>query len=199
MVLVLRVVLLLLARAHLVPQDLDLVFEARERALRVEVLQADGHELPVSLLDRLLQLLGLVGQVPVKLFPLLHLVLLLALPAQVEGILLAELLQLPVARLHAAHGLLPLGDELLAVLMQLLEELGRLVHLDLPRLGLCDLVREVLALPVVLHRQLLERQRQLPDLRVVRAAVLLERELVLLLLPGRYGPLLQLLLVPVHL
>mmetsp|Transcript_41567 Transcript_41567/g.109724 ORF Transcript_41567/g.109724 Transcript_41567/m.109724 type:complete len:204 (-) Transcript_41567:86-697(-) len=51
----------------------------------------------------------------------------------------------------------------------------------------------------VLHRELLERQRELPDLGVVRTSVLLQRQLILLLLPGGDRPLLELLLVPVHL
>mmetsp|Transcript_6561 Transcript_6561/g.18354 ORF Transcript_6561/g.18354 Transcript_6561/m.18354 type:complete len:346 (-) Transcript_6561:3-1040(-) len=187
------------AGVELVLQDLDLILEAGERALRLHVVNPNTHELPVRLLDVLVQLAVLGLHVRVELPPLPELLVLPPLAPEVRGVVLAELLQLCVAGLHALHRLLPLVDQPPPVGMELLEQLGRLVHLDLPRLRLRDLVREVLPLRRVLERELLDREREFPDLGVVCAAILFECELVLLLLPRGNGPLFELLLVPVHL
>mmetsp|Transcript_36979 Transcript_36979/g.102768 ORF Transcript_36979/g.102768 Transcript_36979/m.102768 type:complete len:336 (+) Transcript_36979:1838-2845(+) len=198
-VLIPRVDLLGLARAQLVLEDLHLILETSEGALDIHVVQTNPHKLPFGLLDALLYLPVLSFHLFVELLPLLHLLLLLALSVEVLCILLTQPLQLVVSGLHAFHSLLPLRDELLPVFMQLSKQLGSLIHLYLPRLRLCDLVCQLLALAVILHSQLFNGQRQLADLRVIGTAVLLKCELVLLLLPGSYGPLLQLFLVPVQL
>mmetsp|Transcript_16797 Transcript_16797/g.41617 ORF Transcript_16797/g.41617 Transcript_16797/m.41617 type:complete len:225 (+) Transcript_16797:1278-1952(+) len=83
--------------------------------------------------------------------------------------------------------------------MQLSEVLGGLVELDLLRLRVGDLLLELG--PLGLHRRdhLLQLQVELLHLGLVRLRVLEQRQVVLLLLPCRERPLLELLLVPVHL
>mmetsp|Transcript_97694 Transcript_97694/g.252836 ORF Transcript_97694/g.252836 Transcript_97694/m.252836 type:complete len:762 (+) Transcript_97694:265-2550(+) len=197
--LVLRVVLLTLGGAELVLHDIHLVLERIQRTLGLLVVHADPHKLPVRLLDFLLEPLVLALDILMEALLLLHLVLLLPLAFHVQGVLLTELLELVVARLHVLDGLLPLVDKLFPVVVKLAEELSSLVHLDLLCLRLSDLVGQFLPPVRILHRELLDRERELPDLGVVRASVLLQRQLVFLLLPRGDGPLLQLLLVPAHL
>ena len=58
---------------------------------------------------------------------------------------------------------------------------------------------EFLRLPRDLDGQLLDVEGQLLDLRPISTAILLKGQVVLLLLPGGECPLLELLLIPVHL
>ena len=104
-----------------------------------------------------------------------------------------------VALAGVFDGVLPLQVQLVALLMQTFEFLGGFVELDLRGLRLSDLLFELLAFVGDFDGELLDLQRELLDFGLVSAAVLLEGEVVLFLLTGGEGPLLQLLLVPVHL
>ena len=104
-----------------------------------------------------------------------------------------------VALAGVFDGVLPLQVQLVALLMQTFEFLGGFVELDLSGLRLSDLLFELLAFVGDFDGELLDLQRELLDFGLVSAAVLLEGEVVLFLLTGGEGPLLQLLLVPVHL
>jgi len=104
-----------------------------------------------------------------------------------------------VALAGVFDGVLPLQVQLVALLMQTFEFLGGFVELDLRGLRLSDLLFELLAFVADFDGELLDLQRELLDFGLVSAAVLLEGEVVLFLLTGGEGPLLQLLLVPVHL
>ena len=83
--------------------------------------------------------------------------------------------------------------------MKSLELLSGLVELDLGSLSLGDLLLELLRLSSDLDGQLLDVQGELLDFGLISTAILLEGQVVLLLLPGSEGPLLELLLIPVHL
>mmetsp|Transcript_34864 Transcript_34864/g.85366 ORF Transcript_34864/g.85366 Transcript_34864/m.85366 type:complete len:472 (-) Transcript_34864:396-1811(-) len=111
---------------------------------------------------------------------------------------LGRLLDGLVPPLHRLHRLLPLPHQLLPLVVQAAEILRSLVQLDLRRLRLRHLALQLRLLGVHLLGHLLDGQVQLLDARVVGALVLLQRQVVLLLLPRRQRPLLQLLLIPVH-
>lgn len=83
--------------------------------------------------------------------------------------------------------------------VQTSELLSGLVQLNLGGLGLGDLLLELLGLAGDLDGELLDVECELLDLGLVRAPVLLKSQVVLLLLPCSQSPLLQLLLIPVHL
>jgi hypothetical protein len=80
-----------------------------------------------------------------------------------------------------------------------LKLLGCLIELYLCRLSLGNLLLELLRLTGDLNSQFLNIKGEFLDFGLVSTAILLEGEVILLLLSGGKGPLLKLLLVPVHL
>ena len=66
-------------------------------------------------------------------------------------------------------------------------------------MGLGNFLLELLVLLGDLDGELLDLERQFLDLGLISTAILLERQVILLLLSGGEGPLLELFLVPVHL
>ncbi len=83
--------------------------------------------------------------------------------------------------------------------MQSLELFSRLVEFDLRGLRLGDLLLEFFGLAGDFDGKFLDVEGQLLDLGLIGSPVLLQREVVLLLLPGSERPLLELLLIPIHL
>lgn len=83
--------------------------------------------------------------------------------------------------------------------MQPFEFLSRLVKLNLSCLRLRYLLLELLCLTSNLNRQFLDLKSQLLDFSLISATELLKSQVVLFFLAGGKRPLLQLLLVPVHL
>lgn len=133
------------------------------------------------------------------LFVLLELVLLFIKLVLLLAEVLTDLVDQLVTLAGVLDGLLPLQIKLVAFLVQPFEFLGGFIELNLGGLGLSHLLLELLALVAHFDREFLNLEGQLLDLGLVSAAVLLQGEVVLLLLTGSEGPLLQLLLVPVHL
>ncbi len=113
-------------------------------------------------------------------------------------ILLAGLRNALVALADGLQALLPLPDQVLTLLVQGAEVVRALVELDLLARCLCGLGLQLAAPGYQLRRQPLELPRQVFYLLLVRTRVLLQREVVLLLLASRSGPLVELLLLPVH-
>ena len=149
-------------------------------------------DLPLRLLVRLLFALQ-AAQV------LLVLVLLALEPALAVTVLDARLVDELVAAPAVLDRVLPLQVQLVPLLVQPFEFFGRLVELDLRGLRLSHLLLELLGLAGHLDRQFLDLQSQLFDLSLISSAELLQGQVVLLFLAGGKCPLLQLLLVPVHL
>ena len=87
----------------------------------------------------------------------------------------------------------------MALLMQAFEFFSSLVQLDLGGLGLCNFLFELFTLAANLNGELFDLKCEFLDLGFVGASVLLEGEVVFLFLPGCKRPLLQFLLIPVHL
>jgi len=116
-----------------------------------------------------------------------------------RAILLTSLVDQLVTLSGILDGVLPLKVQLMSLGMKSLELLSGLVELDLSSLSLGDLLLELLRLSSDLDGQLLDVQGQLLDFGLISTAILLEGQVVLLLLSGSEGPLLELLLIPVHL
>jgi hypothetical protein len=87
----------------------------------------------------------------------------------------------------------------MAFSMKALELLSSLVKLDLCGLSLCDLLLKLLSLSGHLNGQFFYVKGEFFDLGLISTAILLKSEVVFLLLSSGKSPLLQLLLVPVHL
>ena len=111
---------------------------------------------------------------------------------------LTDLVDQLVTLARVLDGLLPLQVELMAFLMKPFEFFGSFVKFNLGGLGLRHFLLKLLALVAHFNRELLNLESEFLDLGLVSAAVLLKGEVVLLLLTGGEGPLLELLLVPVH-
>lgn len=83
--------------------------------------------------------------------------------------------------------------------MQAFKFLSSLVQLDLGGLGLCNFLFELFTLAANLNGELFDLKCKFLDLGFIGASVLLKGEVVFLFLPRCKRPLLQLLLIPVHL
>jgi hypothetical protein len=115
------------------------------------------------------------------------------------AILLASLVDKLVTLSAVINCILPLKVKLMALSMKALELFSGLVKLDLCGLSLCDLLLKLLGLSGHLNGQLFNVKGEFLDLGLISAAILLKSEVVLLLLSSGKSPLLELLLVPVHL
>lgn len=93
---------------------------------------------------------------------------------------------------------LPLQVELVTLLVQPLELLGSLVKFDLSGLRLCNLLLKLGCFLGNLNRQFFDLKGEFFDFGFVRSSILLQCQVVFFLLAGGQGPLLELLLVPVH-
>ena len=97
------------------------------------------------------------------------------------------------------NGVLPLQVKLVPLLMESFEFFSGLVKLNLGGLRLRYLLLELISLASDLDSQFLDLKGQLLDLGLISSSELLQGQVVLFLLAGGKSPLLQLLLVPVHL
>ena len=104
-----------------------------------------------------------------------------------------------VSTARVLHGLLPLQVESVSLGVHALELLGSLVKLNLGGLSLSDLLLKLVGLAGHLDSEFFDLECQLLDFGLVCATILLKGEVVFLFLAGSERPLLQLLLVPVHL
>lgn len=130
---------------------------------------------------------------------LLMLVLLSLEPALAVTVLHARFVDELVTASAVFDRVLPLQVQLVPLLVQPFEFFGRLVELDLSGLGLSHFLLELLGLAGDLDGQFLDLKGQLLDLSLISSSELLQGQVVLLFLAGGERPLLQLLLIPVHL
>jgi len=130
---------------------------------------------------------------------LLVLILLALKPALSVTVLNTSLVDEFVTAATVFDRVLPLQVKLVPLLMQPFEFLGSLVQLNLRGLRLSDFLFELSSFTGDLNGKLLNLKSQLLDLGLISTAELLKGEVVLLLLAGGKSPLLQLLLIPVHL
>ena len=130
---------------------------------------------------------------------LLMLILLALQPALGVTVLHTCLVDKLVTTATILNSVLPLQVKLVSLLMQPFEFFSGLVELNLGGLSLSDFKLELLGLAGHLDGQLLNLEGQLLDFGLISASELLKSEVVFLLLAGSERPLLQLLLIPVHL
>jgi hypothetical protein len=87
----------------------------------------------------------------------------------------------------------------MASLMLLLVQLSGLIELNLLSLGISDLLFKLIADFCNINGGLLDVANELCDLFVVEAAILLKSKVIFFLLSSSERPLLELLLIPIHL
>lgn len=120
-------------------------------------------------------------------------------PALGVTVLHAGLIDELITSAGVLNSVLPLKVQLMAFLMDAFEFFGGLIELNLGSLSLSHFLLELLGFTSHFNRKFLDLQRELLDFSLVSTAELLKREVVLFFLAGGESPLLQLLLVPVHL
>lgn len=130
---------------------------------------------------------------------LLVLVLLPLEPALRVTVLNTSLVDELITASRVLNSVLPLQIKLMALLMQTFEFFCGLVKLNLGGLSLSDLLLKLVGLAGHLDSEFFDLECQLLDFGLVCTTILLKGEVVFLLLAGSERPLLQLLLVPVHL
>ncbi len=111
----------------------------------------------------------------------------------------SHILDIVVAAGDDAGHFVPLDEELVPLLVLPFELLGGFVDLDLGGLGLGDLFLEVFLEFAVVEGVFLDLEVELAVFGLILPHVLFEGDVVLLFLFGGQRPLVQLLLVPVHL
>jgi hypothetical protein len=82
--------------------------------------------------------------------------------------------------------------------MEPFEFFGSLVELNLGSLGLGDFLFKLVSLLSDLNSELFDLKGKFLDFGLICSSILLKSEVIFLLLSGSEGPLLQLLLIPVH-
>jgi len=97
------------------------------------------------------------------------------------------------------NGVLPLQVQLVALLMQTFEFLCGLVQLNLGGLSFSHFLLQLLCFASHLNCKFFNLKGEFLDFGLISSSELLEGKVVFLLLAGGECPLLQLLLVPVHL
>lgn len=120
-------------------------------------------------------------------------------PALCVSVLHTSLVNELISSTGVFDGVLPLEVELVALLVQTFKFLCGFVKLNLGGLSLCNFLLEFIRLASHFHGQFFDLKSQLLDFGFISPAELLQSEVVFLLLSGGKRPLLQLLLVPVHL
>ena len=186
-------------RGQLVGEDGDLTFRDFHFFIAALKRLPDFDQLALFCLNRALCLfVGLLLALETT-EVLLVLVLLALEPALAVTVLDTSFVDELITTATVLNSVLPLEVKLVPFLVQPFEFLGRLVELDLRGLSLRHLLLELLGLAGDLDRKLLDLESQLLNLGFIGTAELFKREVIFLFLAGSECPLLQLLLVPIHL
>jgi len=127
------------------------------------------------------------------------LVLLALQPTLAVTVLDASLVDELITAATIFNGVLPLKVKLVPLLMQPFEFLSSLIELDLRGLGFSNFLLELLSFTSNFNRQFFDLKSQLLDLGFISTAEFFKSQVIFLLLAGSERPLLQLLLVPIHL
>ena len=130
---------------------------------------------------------------------LLVLVLFTLEPALGVTILHTCLVNQFIATARVFNGVLPLQVQLVTLLMQTFEFLRGLVQLNLSGLSFGHFLLQLLCFAGDLNCKFFNLEGEFLDFGLISSSELLEGKVVFLLLAGGKCPLLQLLLVPVHL
>jgi hypothetical protein len=179
----------------------DGYFTLKVVALLLKLSQAltDLSELALLTADVILKLLVVLLLSVELLLVVFQIRLLLVEELLGATVLLTSLVDQLISLSAVVNSVLPLEVQLVTLGMESLELFGGLVELNLGSLSLSNLLFELFGLARHLNGQLLNVEGELLDLGLISTPVLLEGQVVLLLLSCGEGPLLELLLIPVHL
>ena len=130
---------------------------------------------------------------------LLMLILLALQPALGVTVLDTSLIDKLVTATTVLDGVLPLQVKFVSLLMEAFEFFGGLVKFNLGGLSFSDLLLELVSLAGNLDGELFDLEGQLLNLGLISSSEFLKSEVILFLLAGGKSPLLQLLLIPIHL
>ena len=127
------------------------------------------------------------------------LILLALQPALGVTVLDTSLIDKLVTATTVLDGVLPLQVKFVSLLMEAFEFFGGLVKFNLGGLSFSDLLLELVSLAGNLDGELFDLEGQLLNLGLISSSEFLKSEVILFLLAGGKSPLLQLLLIPIHL
>ena len=130
---------------------------------------------------------------------LLMLILLALQPALGVTVLDTSLIDKLITATTVLDGVLPLQVKFVSLLMEAFEFFGGLVKFNLGGLSFSDLLLELVSLAGNLDGELFDLEGQLLNLGLISSSEFLKSEVILFLLAGGKSPLLQLLLIPIHL
>ena len=130
---------------------------------------------------------------------LLMLILLALQPALGVTVLDTSLIDKLITATTVLDGVLPLQVKFVSLLMEAFEFFGGLVKFNLGGLSFSDLLLELGSLAGNLDGELFDLEGQLLNLGLISSSEFLKSEVILFLLAGGKSPLLQLLLIPIHL
>ena len=127
------------------------------------------------------------------------LILLALQPALGVTVLDTSLIDKLITATTVLDGVLPLQVKFVSLLMEAFEFFGGLVKFNLGGLSFSDLLLELVSLAGNLDGELFDLEGQLLNLGLISSSEFLKSEVILFLLAGGKSPLLQLLLIPIHL
>ena len=127
------------------------------------------------------------------------LILLALQPALGVTVLDTSLIDKLITATTVLDGVLPLQVKFVSLLMEAFEFFGGLVKFNLGGLSFSDLLLELGSLAGNLDGELFDLEGQLLNLGLISSSEFLKSEVILFLLAGGKSPLLQLLLIPIHL
>ena len=130
---------------------------------------------------------------------LLMLILLALQPALGVTVLDTSLIDKLITATTVLDVVLPLQVKFVSLLMEAFEFFGGLVKFNLGGLSFSDLLLELGSLAGNLDGELFDLEGQLLNLGLISSSEFLKSEVILFLLAGGKSPLLQLLLIPIHL
>ena len=130
---------------------------------------------------------------------LLMLILLALKPAFSVTILHTSFINKLITAAGVLNGVLPLQIKLVALLMQSFKFFGCFVELNLCGLCLSHLLLKLISLAGNLNSKFLDLKGKLLDFGFISTSELLQGQVIFFLLARGKSPLLQLLLIPVHL
>ena len=127
------------------------------------------------------------------------LILLALQPALGVTVLDTSLIDKLITATTVLDGVLPLQVKFVSLLMEAFEFFGCLVKFNLGGLSFSDFLLELVSLAGNLDGELFDLEGQLLNLGLISSSEFLKSEVILFLLAGGKSPLLQLLLIPIHL
>jgi len=116
-----------------------------------------------------------------------------------SGVVLTSLVDELISLSGVLDGLLPLEVELMSLRMESFEFFGGLIKLNLGSLSFGNFSFKFVGFSCNFDGKFFNLECKLLDFGLICSSILLKGEVILFLLSGSKGPLLELLLIPIHL